>query len=168
MPNTKQKHKNGHCYVQISTSIPLPIADVTRWFDKDLFLYLTPKRPKLQILHYDGNRKGQEIALLLDFGLWKSHWTSIITDEWNTPTTWGFEDVGLQLPFPFTFWVHKHKVEAESKSSCLVIDDVAFNAGPLWISYLMRPVVVGMLSARRPLYKRYFYERNQSSILKSS
>ena len=129
---------------------------------------MAPRFPKLEIEKYDGQEVGQQIRLKLDFGLWKAGWISEITKHWDTTSKWGFEDVGRVLPFPFTFWQHEHKVVADGPNACFVIDEVSFLAGPLWLSYLMRPLVVGMLKARQPIYVRYFCDPDRLASIKTT
>jgi ligand-binding SRPBCC domain-containing protein len=150
------KTKERLCYVQFSTSIPYPIADVTACFNQNLFSFLAPAFPRLKILRYDGQKKDDRIEIELDFGLWRSLWVAHIVRTWQTDDAWGFEDVGGPLPFPFTTWQHQHKLDKISQTETLVTDFVGFRAGAWWRTLCFKWVVQGMLAGRGPQYKRYF------------
>lgn len=161
MDNTAPKNTTEPrlCYVSVTTYIRLPLSEVTRLFDRRLFDYLKPAFPKLKILRYDGQHRGDQIKLKV--GLWPLFlpWDILIADNWDEPDRWGFIDQGLRLPPPLTAWRHEHRVERHPDGNSVIIDYVGFRIGPLWLSRLLAPLVRKQFEARSPLYQRYFYSQ---------
>jgi ligand-binding SRPBCC domain-containing protein len=148
--------KVWQCYVQVTTLIPLPLSEVTTLFNRNLFEYLAPVLPKLTILQYDGQKKGDLLFLQLGIGPIHLPWNLTILDAWDTPTRWGFIDQGTRLPFPLTAWQHEHSLVAVSAHETLIEDKIHFRAGPKWLTLLLKPLVKQMFLARRKPYLHYF------------
>lgn len=147
------------CYVNVTTYIRLPLSEVTRRFDRKLFDYLAPAFPKLKILRYDGQHRGDQIQLKVGFWPIFLPWDILIADSWDESDRWGFIDQGLRLPPPLTAWRHEHRVELQPDGTTAIIDNVGFRIGPLWLSRLCAPLIRKQFEARRPLYERYFYKQ---------
>ncbi|MEJ7662272.1 MAG: hypothetical protein WKG07_23260 [Hymenobacter sp.] len=89
-----------------------PPAQVMAGFTRELFVTLAPPFPKLHLLRYDGNNRGDTVIIELQAGPKRWRWTSLITDNGTLPDgTLYFVDEGQILPAPLRRWRHRHLIE---------------------------------------------------------
>ena len=74
------------------TTIDLSYDKVQERFNRDLFVYLSPKLIPFELKRFDGTKKGNEIHI--DLGMWvlKQEWVSLITFEETNSSGWSFID----------------------------------------------------------------------------
>lgn len=129
--------------------------EIEEQFNETLFLKLNPPLPKVQLIRFDGCKKGDVVEMELNFGLWKDQWISDIT--FNNRTEQGFEfiDKGSKLPFPFKYWKHHHIIQKSEKGT-VIIDDITYRSLNRLVTLLMYPLLYLQFLYRRPIYKRTF------------
>lgn len=141
--------------IQIKTKVDASLEKVKQGFTEDLFLSLNPPFPPVKLLQFDGCQTGDQVALELNFILFKQMWVSdIIKDDLNE-SSWYFIDQGIKLPFFLSSWKHHHGVKRESEGST-IIDDITFSTGTILTDLFMYPLLLGQFLYRKPIYKKFF------------
>ncbi|MEM6523340.1 MAG: hypothetical protein AAGF85_17600 [Bacteroidota bacterium] len=145
--------------LKISTQVSASHLDVKKGFTKDLFLSLNPPFPPVDLIRFDGCRKGDAVQLELNFILFKQHWHSDITYDLTDKHTFQFIDVGVKLPFFLKNWKHHHMVNRVNDQRSEIIDDITFSS-PLWLlDFILFPALYLQFLYRKPVYKRIFNKR---------
>ena len=139
----------------ISTLVNQGYQSVARGFNQDLFKKLNPPFPPVKLLHFDGSKEGDVVALELDFLLFKQTWESHIIEDGHTEDEWYFIDKGVKLPFFLRFWQHHHRV-IQTGTHATIIDDITFETPYVLMDYLFYPVMWLQFLYRKPVYKRVF------------
>jgi ligand-binding SRPBCC domain-containing protein len=137
----------------IQTRIPLSAEEALSRFDKSLFLALNPPFPPVQVIRFDGCKKGDEVELELNFLVFRQRWVSIITEDYNNTNEIGFVDEGTKLPFFLSYWQHRHRILKRGSTS-MVLDDITFSGGGVVLSLLLYPLLYLQFLYRIPIYKR--------------
>lgn len=136
----------------IQTKVQQSYKKVYSQFDKDLFQALNPPLLPVQLVRFDGSKKGDEVHLSFPFGMkWVSH---IIEEEKNDQECF-FIDKGMVLPFPLKEWTHRHRVIKDNKGSTIV-DDIEFKSNNILLDYVIFPVLWLQFIYRKPIYRKYF------------
>ncbi|MBC8110568.1 MAG: hypothetical protein H7Y04_05860, partial [Verrucomicrobia bacterium] len=91
----------------VKTLVRQDLKTVAENFGQDLFQKLNPPFPPVKLLRYDGNQKGNEVHMELNFIFFKQVWISLITDEFFGENEIFFIDEGKKLPFFLKSWHHK-------------------------------------------------------------
>lgn len=141
--------------LQIETVVAAPMPEVMAGFTRELFLKLAPPFPPVELLRFDGCKPNNVVHLRLNFILFKQDWVSHITDAWATPSTTGFEDQGVRLPFFLGYWRHRHRLEPRSNGTA-IIDDIEYHAPLRTLDFLLWPLLNVQFAYRRPIYRRVF------------
>ena len=141
--------------VKIATKVNAPLEKVKEGFTEDLFLSLNPPFPPVDLIRFDGCKKGDTVALELNFILFRQHWISVITQDETNDEAWHFIDKGVQLPFFLKRWKHKHEVVVSEHGST-IIDDISFSTGFFLTNLLMYPALYLQFLYRKPIYKNIF------------
>lgn len=142
--------------ITICSDVSSTVSQIVKKFDKTLFLQLKPPLTKLELLRFDGCRKGDEVHLELDLLITKQRWISLITDSVDEQDRFSFTDEGIQLPFFLQRWLHNHHIEKKDETHATIIDDVEFSA-PWWLpDVILYPVLYLQLRYRKPVYQRIF------------
>ena len=110
----------------IKTPIAKNYLEVFEGFTQDLFDFLAPKG-QLNVLKFDGSRKGDEIELEF-LKPTKGYWKSIITEDGQDETKAYFIDEGVVLPLGLGTWKHQHIVEKVDEHNCIIIDEIDYTA----------------------------------------
>ncbi|MBC7713678.1 MAG: hypothetical protein H7177_10080 [Rhizobacter sp.] len=134
--------------ILIKTPINKDYRSVFSQFNVKLFAALKPPLVKLEIIRFDGCKKGDEVHLKVAGQRWVSHITDLVENEDEIY----FVDVGAIIPFPMTSWKHIHKIERTGKNSCNVVDDIEFTTGNKFTDKLLYPALKAMFMLRRPIY----------------
>lgn len=140
--------------VEIRTEVGQSAKEVWEGFTKELFEALSPPFPKANLLRYDGNSKGDIVAIELNFLLFKNKWVSLISDNQTTETGYFFVDEGKELPFFLSEWKHKHIIN-KSGNGAAVIDQIEFKSP---FGLLIYPFIYLQFLQRKPLYKKIFFK----------
>ena len=141
--------------IRITTHVESSLEKVKEGFTQDLFLSLNPPFPPVKLLRFDGCKTGDQVALELNFILFKQRWISDITAEDETESEWFFLDEGTKLPFFLKSWKHRHAVERRGDGADIV-DDISFTTGTLLTDLLLYPALLGQFLYRKPIYKNRF------------
>ncbi|PLW91759.1 MAG: hypothetical protein C0592_14225 [Marinilabiliales bacterium] len=128
---------------------------VANGFTRELFQKLRPPMTSLKILRYDGNTPGDEVHLKVGVFFFKQRWISKITDSWDNDDEWGFEDIGLKLPFFLKSWKHRHRVQKNLDGST-IIEDIDFEPRFRILRNLIRQVLYLQFKSRKTVYQRHF------------
>ncbi|MDO9183889.1 MAG: hypothetical protein Q7U04_15850 [Bacteriovorax sp.] len=124
-------------------------------FNIDLFKALKPPLLRLEILRFDGCKKGDEIHLQIDFfGLAKQKWISHITDGFRNDYEIVFVDEGALLPPPLKKWKHNHRIEKINELDSYIVDEIYYTTGNKALDLLIYPALYAMFFYRKPIYKR--------------
>jgi len=144
---------------KISTQIDINYQKVSDGFNQKLFEALAPAFPKLELIRYDGESKGDEVHVLINLFIIKQLWVSIITQskiESNEEIV--FIDEGKLLPAPLKTWKHLHRIKkSNDENICFVIDDVTYSTGFRILDWILLPTFLVQFFARKNKYKKYFY-----------
>jgi len=109
----------------------------------------------VKLLQFDGCKKGDKVALELNFLLFKQHWISDIIEDQETDESWYFIDLGTQLPFFLSRWKHHHGVETSVPGS-IIIDNIDFSTGYILTDLFMYPLLYFQFLYRKPIYRKHF------------
>lgn len=134
----------------IKTNISRNFREVFAKFNLDLFIHLKPPLVSLEVLRFDGCKKGDEVHLLVSGKRWISH----ITDFYEDADQIYFVDMGFIIPAPLTSWKHIHRVERTGENTSQVIDDIEYTTGNPLIDKLIYPGIYAMFAMRKPIYKK--------------
>jgi len=133
--------------------------EVLAGFDRNLFEALAPPFIKIDLLRFDGSRKGDVVHLKLKiFGIFSQEWIVKITEDKVTQTQAWFTDEGRKLPRMLRSWEHAHIVEKDGQDS-VIIDDIHFVPSSKLLGLFLYPGLYLQFLWRQPIYKRYFKER---------
>ncbi len=146
--------------ITIRTLVKQSKAAVKERFTSDLFLALNPPFPPVKLKRFDGCKKGDKVALELNFMLFKQDWVSDITDDGESDQEWYFVDRGIKLPFFLETWEHRHIVR-EVNGEASIIDDIQFSTGFGLTDLLMYPALYLQFLYRKPIYRKYFNKKKQ-------
>lgn len=141
--------------IVLKTKVEQDWKQVQNGFNESLFLQLNPPFPKVKLKRFDGSKKGDKVAMELNFGLWKDQWISTITHDKTYPTGFEFIDEGSQLPFPFKQWKHRHVVE-KINGETYIIDDIEFSSRYTLMDPFVYPLLYLQFIYRKPVYRRVF------------
>jgi len=141
--------------LKIRTEVSSGLQKVKDSFTEELFLSLNPPFPPVKLLQFDGCKKGDKVALELNFLLFKQKWVSDITHDEEHPQLWMFVDEGRQLPFFLSYWVHKHIVEIK-EGKTYIVDNITFKTGTILTDLLMYPALYLQFLYRKPIYRKTF------------
>ncbi|MEQ8581904.1 MAG: hypothetical protein RIC30_16820 [Marinoscillum sp.] len=144
--------------IVIRTSVSADLKEVKQGFTEQLFLSLNPPFPPVKLLRFDGCEKGDQVALELNFLLFKQQWISEITESADRTGSWSFVDVGRKLPFFLRTWEHRHVVIQVGKGA-EIVDDIRFSTGALLSDVLLYPVLWAQFLYRKPIYKKWFNKK---------
>ena len=140
--------------LKLSTRVNNDYLSIKEQFTADLFLALNPPFPPVKLLRFDGCKKGDQVALRLNFILFKQDWESLITDDHTTETEFLFIDEGVKLPFMFTYWRHRHLIKSVGEQESEIIDDIEYRT-PAWLpAILLKPALWLQFAYRKPIYRK--------------
>ena len=124
-------------------------------FTIDLFKALKPPLIHLEVLRFDGCKKGDEIHLKMDlFGKFNQSWVSHITDAFRSDYEIHFVDEGAVLPPPLLKWKHIHRIEKINELASFIVDDIEYSTGNKVTDIAIYPALYLMFLYRKPIYKR--------------
>jgi ligand-binding SRPBCC domain-containing protein len=143
--------------MKLSFNCPLeyPSEFILSHFNESLFRSLAPPFPHLLLHRFDGTAKGDKVELSLDFIFFKWDWSSLITESEKSEAGLTFVDEGTILPPFLSYWRHTHIVGTE-KNTCFIRDEIQFEAGKYWPSFLVLFMVWIQMAPRKFLYRKYF------------
>lgn len=126
-------------------------------FTRELFEQLSPPGAKVDLIRFDGSRRGDVVHIRLKLlGLIEQDWISEITEDITTPDQAWFVDEGRTLPFFLSQWQHRHVVEKVDPEHSIIVDDIRFRSPFRLIDFLLYPVMYAQFAYRRPIYRRFF------------
>lgn len=140
----------------ITTKIEKSFGEVFQRFDLELFKALKPPLMNLDVIRFDGCRKGDEVHLIIGLGPISQNWVSHITEHGGSSEEHYFIDEGQVLPPPLKSWKHCHRVIKISDNSCFIHDDITYSSGVKLLDILIFPVLYAQFWSRKPQYKKYF------------
>ncbi len=141
--------------IYISTKVKGRHEDIMEQFDRDLFEALEPPVGKMEIVEFTGSKTGDKVHLRFLSPI-KADWVSKITEDYQDKDQSYFIDVGTELPWPLKQWRHKHIVRQLTENSAEIIDQISFSSGSKPLDIMIYPILYGMFSLRKPIYKRFF------------
>ncbi|MFT4665971.1 MAG: ligand-binding SRPBCC domain-containing protein [Polaribacter sp.] len=141
--------------IKFQTKVKGNYKEVMERFDLDLFEALKPKFGKMEVKEFTGSKKGDRVHIQFISPV-KTEWISLITEDGLNEQEAYFIDEGHQLPWPLSYWKHKHIVRKIDEDSCLIVDDITFEAGSGLLSFLLYPAIWLGFAPRAAIYKAYF------------
>jgi len=141
--------------IQIATEVGQDFETVFSRFDEELFLALNPPLLPVQLNRFDGCNEGDEIHLILLFGL---QWVSLVTEHGKSEVEIYFVDEGQKLPFFLSYWQHRHRV-IKKDTQTLIVDDINYRSPFRWLDYLLYPTLYVQFYYRRSVYQRFFQKK---------
>ncbi|NVJ86493.1 MAG: hypothetical protein HWE15_09330 [Algoriphagus sp.] len=139
----------------LETHVEQDYLTVKEGFHEALFKKLSPPFPPVKLLRFDGSKKGDQVALELNFIFFKQKWVSDITEDHTDEREFYFIDQGTRLPFFLKKWTHKHRVIAAEKGS-IIRDEIEFEGPNGLLTILLYPALWGQFLYRKPIYRRFF------------
>jgi ligand-binding SRPBCC domain-containing protein len=128
---------------------------------KSLFEALSPPFPKAKLIAFGGTEVGAVVKLDLDFGLWTSHWESIVTEQFITDTACWFIDQGSILPLGLSYFRHRHLLTATGPNQTTIAEEITL-AGNNWFTTQINLIgFKGQMQARGPIYTKYWANKKQ-------
>ena len=143
-------------HVLIKTRVRQPLSTVWAGFDRSLFDQLSPPFPPVDVVRFDGCRRGDVVHPRLNFLLFKQDWISHIIDQQTSSDEIYFIDQGTQLPFFLRYWHHRHRLLRDPAGGTVVVDDITFRTPFRLTDYLMYPLMWLQFAYRKPIYKGVF------------
>ncbi|MFP4096126.1 MAG: SRPBCC family protein [Cyclobacteriaceae bacterium] len=144
--------------IKVSTQVDQDYKSVMKGFDRELFLKLNPPFPPVRLLRFDGCKKGDVVALQLNFFLFKQEWISLITEDGLNEHEFYFVDEGTKLPFFLSYWKHRHRIIREGAQS-RIVDDISFRSPLRLLDMLLWPVLWLQFLYRKPIYRKIFRKK---------
>jgi ligand-binding SRPBCC domain-containing protein len=141
--------------ITIQTPVDQDYLQVKAGFTESLFKKLAPPFPPVKVLRFDGCEKGNQVALELNFLLFRQKWISLITDDLTTEKEFYFIDEGTTLPFFLGKWKHKHRIISDGKGA-VIRDEIDFEGPLAWVTPLLFPVLWLQFWYRKPIYRKIF------------
>lgn len=141
------------------TRLKSPVETIKARFTRELFVALAPPWTAIEILRFDGCKKGDEVHLSIKSLGRPQQWISHITDEGGTDSGWFFVDEGKSLPWPLTYWHHRHGVEKSGDHESKIIDDIVYRASNRFLEWLIYPVLWATFAIRPKRYQQFFGEK---------
>jgi ligand-binding SRPBCC domain-containing protein len=138
----------------LRTNVDASMNDVWTRFDKTLLEKLSPPFPLIRIEQFDGCEINDHVVLEMNFILFKTIWSSIITDNKITDSENHFTDEGVKMPFGLRYWKHKHIIKKVTDTTCAIVDSIHFYTKYPLLDYLLFPLFYGMILFRIPIYKK--------------
>jgi ligand-binding SRPBCC domain-containing protein len=139
----------------IKTHVEQDFKKVFQAFDINLFMKLKPPLVGLNVIRFDGCKKGDKVQIEIRFLWFKQRWHSDITENHENEKSSYFIDKGRLLPWPLKKWKHVHKIEKSVENS-IIIDDICYNTGNKLLDILIFPALFLQFYYRKPVYKFYF------------
>jgi ligand-binding SRPBCC domain-containing protein len=137
------------------TELNTPQEKIIAGFDRELFIFLSPPGVKVDLVRFDGCKKGDEVHLHIRSGGLQQEWVSLITEDSHTAQEWSFVDEGKKLPWPLKKWRHHHRVLSTGDKTSKIIDDINFECA-LGLSPLMYPILWASFAVRPGRYRKFF------------
>lgn len=141
--------------IVIETLVEKGYLEVKEGFTESLFKRLAPPFPPVNVLRFDGCKKGDQVALELNFILFKQKWISLITDDLTTKEEFYFVDEGTRLPFFLGRWRHKHRIISRGEGA-VIRDEIDFSGPFAWVTPLLLPALWLQFVYRKPIYRKVF------------
>ncbi|TVR76433.1 MAG: hypothetical protein EA412_13620 [Chitinophagaceae bacterium] len=138
----------------IVTRVGLKKEKVFEGFTEELFLALKPPLVPMQLMQFDGCKKGDIVSLRVFVGKWQD-WTSEITKSYNNSLEIGFVDEGRVLPFFLKKWKHEHRI-VERKNRTLIIDDIYYSSGSKLVDVILYIPLFMTFWYRKFIYRKFF------------
>ncbi len=142
--------------IEIETLVNGNYKQVSKRFDKELFLALKPPLVQLDLKVFDGCEKGDRVEMELGILGVKQVWKSLITEHGLSEEKSYFVDEGVLLPPPLRKWKHHHILENVNDTQTKIIDDIQFSTGFALLDLIIYPVMYAQFWYRKPIYKRIF------------
>lgn len=143
-------------HLLLHTDVSQPLKQVAAGFNEKLFKALAPPFPRLKLQRFDGSRKGDIVAMELNFGFMKQRWVSEITANGETEYEWYFIDEGRVLPKPLSYWQHRHRLQSLPGGGTRIVDDITYSSGNKLLDAVMYPALLAQFLYRKPVYKKLF------------
>jgi ligand-binding SRPBCC domain-containing protein len=141
--------------ITIETPVEQGYLEVKAGFTETLFKKLAPPFPPVNVIRFDGCNTGDEVALELNFILFKQKWVSLITADQTSEKEFFFVDEGTRLPFFLGKWKHKHRIISSGKGA-VIRDEIDFEGPFAWMTPLLYPVLWLQFWYRKPIYRKIF------------
>lgn len=145
--------------IYIATEVEGNYKKILPQFNQDLFLALAPPGMKLNLLRFDGSKKGDTVHIAmqpLGMKILEQEWVSEITEDNENNTEAWFVDEGKILPPFLAKWKHRHLVQKKSENRSIIVDDIQFSTPFRLLDFLMYPIMYAQFYYRKPIYKRFF------------
>lgn len=126
-------------------------------FTRALFEALAPPFPRLEVVRFDGSRRGDQVEISLHTGVKRLPWTSLITEDGVLPDgTHYFVDEGQVLPPPLRYWRHRHLLAPGPAGGCVIVDNLEYRTASPVLDALLYPAMWAQFAWRQPIYRRWF------------
>lgn len=146
-------------HIKISTEVVGNYKNILPQFDKTLFLRLSPPGMQVNLIRFDGSKKGDIVQLALrplGLAFLQQEWTSLITEDGENAEEVWFIDEGQILPSFLAKWKHRHIVSKKSENQSIIIDDIHYESPFLLLDWLLYPVMYLQFYYRKPIYRKFF------------
>ena len=143
-------------HLVLKTRVGQPLTAVWTGFDRALFDRLSPPFPPVEVVRFDGCRKGDVVHLRLNFLLFQQDWISLIIDQQTGTDEIYFIDKATQMPFFLHYWQHRHRLLRDGSGGTIIVDDITFQTPFQLTDYLMYPLLWLQFAYRKPIYRRIF------------
>lgn len=141
---------------QLHTDVKQSIQKVADGFNEKLFVALAPPFPKINLLRFDGSKKGDLVIMELHMGTKKQRWVSEIVAHGENSEEWFFIDEGRELPKPLKFWQHRHHLLHLRSELTRIVDDVTYSTGNKILDMAIYPALLAQFLYRKPIYQKFF------------
>lgn len=138
------------------SSINADFKKVSSGFNIELFNYLAPSFPKIEVTKFEGIQKEDLIQLKIKIGIKTLNWSGKITHFEKNQQKLYFVDIGTSLPFPFKSWKHHHLILNNGHNKTIIVDKVEHEMISPLFNFFAKMIVKSMLRPRISLYRKYF------------
>jgi ligand-binding SRPBCC domain-containing protein len=141
--------------IRLTSEVKQNYKVVMKRFDRKLFEFLKPPDQVLELIAFTGSKKGDRVHLKLKFPFF-TDWVSDITADYEDEQHSFFIDQGTTLPPFLSYWHHKHIVQKVDENKSLIVDEMTFKAGWVWLTPILYPFIYFAFLPRVRAYKKYF------------
>ena len=132
------------------------ISNVIKSFHDRKFVEFLISLQPVKINSWDGIENGMEASFSFWFFGWRN--MKVIHDNYESSETHlHFEDIGVELPFGLSNWHHHHIVQAY-EDGVVITDKIKLESKNYLKMYLVYPIMVFPILARRISYRIWFYK----------
>ena len=139
-------------------TVQADLDQVEAGFDRALFEKVLGAGRLVRVTRFEGLENDAIFEVEFGAGPLSGRWVGQIERKIRDPNEIAYTDVGIELPKPLRTWRHRHRLLRRLKGGTFIRDEIEFSTGTRTGDWALYPVLMGLILARRPIYKAAFGE----------